>query len=81
MARRGEWDEAKRLWLEMLPWVQDMESGGYNQKAKLGIEAQGIPTGPVRQPLLPLTDDVVAAWKPVFDRALAARLPSATAAD
>jgi 4-hydroxy-tetrahydrodipicolinate synthase len=81
LVRRGEWHEAKRLWDEMLPWIQNMESGGYPQKAKLGIEAQGIATGPVRQPLLPLTDDVVAEWRPLFDRALHASLPSATAAD
>jgi 4-hydroxy-tetrahydrodipicolinate synthase len=81
LVRAEAWEKAHHLRNEMLPWVMNMESGGYNQKAKLGIEAQGIPTGPVRQPLLPLTDDVVAAWKPVFDRALAARLPSATAAD
>lgn len=81
LARRGDWDEARRLWTEMLPWVQDMESGGYNQKAKLGIEAQGIPTGGVRQPLLALDAEAIAAWRPVFERALGASLPSAAAAD
>lgn len=75
LARAGSWDEAHRLWNELLPWVMNMESGGYNQKAKLGYEAQGIDVGRVRAPLQPLADDVIATWRPVFERALAALTP------
>jgi 4-hydroxy-tetrahydrodipicolinate synthase len=77
LAGRGAWDDAHRLWNELLPWIMNMESGGYNQKAKLGYEAQGIAVGRVRAPLQPLGDDVVAGWRVVFERALAALAPVA----
>ena len=46
--------EAYRIFDGLLPWVQNMESGSYNQKAKLGLAHLGIPCGDVRGPLLPL---------------------------
>jgi 4-hydroxy-tetrahydrodipicolinate synthase len=79
LAVRGQWEQAKALWGEMLPWVMNMESGSYNQKAKLGYEAQGIPVGGVRAPLQPLDAAGEAAWRVVFERALHADLPAVTA--
>ena len=38
----------------LLPWIQDMEAGGYNQKAKLGLRLVGVEVGEVRSPLEPL---------------------------
>jgi 4-hydroxy-tetrahydrodipicolinate synthase len=68
---RGDHAEAVRIFDGMLPWVQNMESGSYNQKAKLGLGHQGIQCGDVRQPLLPLLDDVAAETLRVLDQALA----------
>lgn len=53
-ADAGDWDQVKSLMSAMLPVIQAMESGDYNQKAKLGCRRHGIDAGPVRQPLLPL---------------------------
>jgi 4-hydroxy-tetrahydrodipicolinate synthase len=73
-ANRGDRAEAARIFDEMLPWVQWMESGSYNQKAKVGLAHMGIPVGGVRQPLLPLADEDVAETQRLLDLALAVRL-------
>jgi 4-hydroxy-tetrahydrodipicolinate synthase len=59
-ALAGDQYKARDLFDKILPWVQEMESGSYNQKAKLGIGHFGIECGSVRQPLLPV-DPAVAA--------------------
>jgi 4-hydroxy-tetrahydrodipicolinate synthase len=59
-ALAGDLYKSRDLFDKILPWVQEMESGSYNQKAKLGIGHFGIDCGPVRQPLLP-ADPAVAA--------------------
>jgi 4-hydroxy-tetrahydrodipicolinate synthase len=80
-ALRGDHALAHRLFEGMLPWVQDMESGSYNQKAKLGLAHLGIECGAVRQPLLPLAADTAAETLRVLEEALAVELPErATAA-
>jgi 4-hydroxy-tetrahydrodipicolinate synthase len=71
-ANAGDYDEARRQFAEILPWVQNMESGSYNAKAKLGLAHLGIDCGPVRAPLLGLTDDVATELLAVLDQALAA---------
>ena len=53
-ANSGDPFPARDLFDKILPWVQAMESGSYNQKAKLGVGHFGIDCGPVRQPLLAL---------------------------
>lgn len=65
---------ALRLFAKFLPWVQDMESGSYNAKAKMGLAHQGFDCGPVRQPLLPLLADVAQANMAVLEAALASAL-------
>jgi 4-hydroxy-tetrahydrodipicolinate synthase len=52
-----------------------MESGSYNQKAKLGLAHLGIECGAVRQPLLPLAADTAAETLRVLEEALAVELP------
>jgi 4-hydroxy-tetrahydrodipicolinate synthase len=79
-ALRGDHALAHRLFEGMLPWVQDMESGSYNQKAKLGLAHVGIECGPVRQPLLALAPETVAENLRVLDEALAVELPERVAA-
>ena len=74
-ALRGDHALAHRLFEGMLPWVQDMESGSYNQKAKLGLAHVGIACGDVRQPLLPLDAAAAAENLRVLGQALAVELP------
>jgi 4-hydroxy-tetrahydrodipicolinate synthase len=71
-ANAGKKDEAISQFAAILPWIQNMESGSYNAKAKLGLAHLGIDCGPVRAPLLGLTDDVAAELLEVLDQALAA---------
>lgn len=79
-ALRGDHAQAHRLFDGMLPWVQNMESGSYNQKAKLGLGHVGIECGPVRQPLLPLAAETAAETLRVLDEALAVELPERVSA-
>ena len=51
-ANEGNYGLARRQFAAILPWIQNMESGSYNAKAKLGLAHQGIDCGPVRAPLL-----------------------------
>ena len=69
---RGDHAGAAKLFGAILPWVQNMEAGSYNQKIKLGLEHVGIPCGRVRQPLLPLLDDAAAENLRVLDAAMTA---------
>jgi 4-hydroxy-tetrahydrodipicolinate synthase len=79
-ALRGDHALAHRLFEGMLPWVQDMESGSYNQKAKLGLAHLGIACGDVRQPLLPLDASTAAENLRALDQALAVELPERVSA-
>jgi 4-hydroxy-tetrahydrodipicolinate synthase len=76
-ANRGDHDEARRIFTGILPWVQNMESGSYNAKAKAGLAHQGIDCGPVRQPMLALLPEVTEALLADLDAALAVSLTPA----
>jgi 4-hydroxy-tetrahydrodipicolinate synthase len=52
--RRGDLEDARALHAVLLPWIQDMEASGYNQKAKLGLRLVGVEVGEVRSPLASL---------------------------
>ena len=56
-ANSGNLAAAFEMFDGILPWVQNMESGSYNAKAKAGLRYQGIDCGKVRQPLLALEDE------------------------
>jgi len=73
-ANRGDLPEAFRIFEALLPWIQNMESGSYNQKAKLGLASLGFDCGDVRQPLLPLQQDDAAALLADLDAARAVPL-------
>jgi 4-hydroxy-tetrahydrodipicolinate synthase len=73
-ANRGDLAEARRIFDALLPWIQNMESGSYNQKAKLGLAHVGIACGDVRRPLLPLDEADAAELIGVLQVALAAPL-------
>lgn len=70
-ALAGDFNLARGLFAKILPWVQVMESGSYNQKAKLGIGHFGIDCGPVRQPLLGLDDATAAEYLTALKAAIA----------
>ncbi len=53
-AERGDWASVRIMMRTMLPAITAMESGNYNQKAKLGCIRHGIDVGSVRLPLLPV---------------------------
>lgn len=76
-ANSGDHATAYRLFDGILAWVQLMEAGSYNQKAKLGLAHQGIPTGDVRPPLLPLEAGEAAELITALDAALAVSLAPA----
>jgi len=78
-ANRGDLVEAFRIFEGILPFVQAMEGGSYNQKAKLGLAHVGVEVGRVRQPLLPLDDEAAAAFLRVVDEALAVPLGAGAA--
>jgi 4-hydroxy-tetrahydrodipicolinate synthase len=71
-ANEGNYGLARKQFSALLPWIQNMESGSYNAKAKLGLAHQGIDCGPVRAPLLALPDDVAAEFLGVLDEAMSA---------
>jgi 4-hydroxy-tetrahydrodipicolinate synthase len=53
--RRGDLEGGRALHSALLPWIQDMEASGYNQKAKLGLRLVGVEAGEVCGPLEPLS--------------------------
>lgn len=55
-AEKGDWDQVRATMRAMLPAIQDMEDGDYNQKAKLGCIRHGVDVGQVRLPLRPVSD-------------------------
>ncbi len=73
-ANAGNHAAAQCMFAGILAWVQHMEAGSYNAKAKLGLAHQGIAVGTVRAPLLPLAEDAAADYLGVLDGALAVSL-------
>lgn len=69
-ANSGDISTARKMFDHILPWVQHMEAGSYNQKAKLGLRHRGIDCGSVRGPLQPLDAAGEAALIAVLDDAL-----------
>lgn len=58
----GDWDTAKRIMTEIYPAIHSMESGDYNQKAKVGCLKGAIDVGGVRVPLVDMNDTDKAAF-------------------
>lgn len=63
LAEKGDWDQVKKIMVKMLPVIQAMESGDYNQKAKIGCSRHNIEVGSVRQPLLPISENDASEFK------------------
>lgn len=51
----GDWNKAKSLMTKIYPGVHSMESGDYNQKAKIGCLKGEIDVGSVRVPLVSMS--------------------------
>jgi 4-hydroxy-tetrahydrodipicolinate synthase len=69
-ALSGDLDGARKRFERLLTWVQHMEAGAYNQKAKLGLRHLGLDCGDVRGPLLPLSDVDASDFLDVLDAVL-----------
>ena len=69
-ANGGDLAGARKQFEQILPWVQHMEAGSYNQKAKLGLRHLGLDCGEVRRPLLPLHDAEAATLIEILDGVL-----------
>ncbi|MGB6009597.1 4-hydroxy-tetrahydrodipicolinate synthase [Castellaniella sp.] len=63
----GRWDEVRSLMAGMYPVILAMESGDYNQKAKLGCRRHGVEAGTVRLPLAPLSDADAQEFQAMLD--------------
>lgn len=66
-ADEGRWDEVRTLMSAMYPVIQSMESGDFNQKAKLGCRRHGVETGTVRPPLTPLCETQAREFQRLLD--------------
>ncbi len=78
-ANNGDIDAARRGFESILPWIQHMEEGQYNQKVKVGLKLQGIDLGPVRRPLLAMSAEDEATLTSILSQALAAPLAAVPA--
>lgn len=61
------WHRVRELMTGMMPIIQNMESGDYNQKAKLGCRRHGIDVGDVRLPLIPILIDEAKTFIEMLD--------------
>lgn len=55
-SQEGDWTKARGIMTKMYPAIQSMESGNYNQKAKLGCLKGQAKVGTVRLPLAQMSD-------------------------
>jgi 4-hydroxy-tetrahydrodipicolinate synthase len=67
---RGEIDLGRRQYEAMLPFIQHMEAGHYNAKAKAGMAHLGLDGGSVRRPITPLSVADSAAFGAIIDEAV-----------
>lgn len=55
---------------KLMPFLRNIESGGYTQKVKYACGLQGIPVGNPRRPLLPLAEGERSEFERVFELAV-----------
>ena len=53
---RGDHELGRAMYSELLPFIQELETGNYNSKVKAGMLQLGAPAGTVRRPMTPLVD-------------------------
>jgi len=54
-AKADDFKKVREIMTAILPVIKNQEAEDYNQKAKLGCAHRGMPVGPVRAPLLPIS--------------------------
>ncbi|MFB7156358.1 4-hydroxy-tetrahydrodipicolinate synthase [Lysinibacillus sp. NPDC056232] len=64
----GDWDKARQIMRDIYPAIHSMESGNYNQKAKLGCLKGEINVGSVRLPLSDLSEVGKAEFLAFFNK-------------
>jgi len=69
-ALEGDFVTARARMDKLMPFLRNIESGGYCQKVKYACGMQGIPVGNPRRPLLPLADEERTVFKRVFSLAV-----------
>ncbi|MES2433446.1 MAG: dihydrodipicolinate synthase family protein [Pseudomonadota bacterium] len=67
----GDITGAQAVMRQLYAAMSSLETGKFVQKVKYGCELAGIPCGPSRMPLLPLTDAEKAEFRTVFEIATA----------
>lgn len=67
----GNIDLGREQYRALLPWIQHMEAGSYNQKVKAGLAHLGVDCGDVRRPLLALPADARTELLAILDAAIA----------
>ncbi|MDF0605935.1 4-hydroxy-tetrahydrodipicolinate synthase [Neisseriaceae bacterium TC5R-5] len=67
-AKEENWQRVRLLMSGMYTVIQSMESGGYNQKAKLGCRRHGVEVGEVRLPLVSLPAEERAAFITLLEK-------------
>ncbi len=70
-ALNGDLIQSRECMRKILPLLQNMESGKYNQKAKYGCELAGINVGTTRAPLMSLNDEEKQAFAKTYEIATA----------
>ncbi|MDH3694275.1 MAG: 4-hydroxy-tetrahydrodipicolinate synthase [Gammaproteobacteria bacterium] len=70
----GDLIQSRECMRKILPLLQNMESGKYNQKAKYGCELAGISVGNTRAPLMPLSNEEKQEFAKVYDIAVASNV-------
>ena len=68
---RGDIDLGRRQFDALLPFLQHVERGRYNNKIKAGMNHLGVPVGEVRRPLLALSEAERVDLQVVIDAAVA----------
>lgn len=63
----GDLSASRTAMLKIMRLLQNMESGGYNQKAKYGLQLAGYDCGVTRAPLMPLSDEEKAVYRADYD--------------
>lgn len=66
-AEAGNMDELRALMAAMYPVIRAMESGDFNQKAKLAGKRHGIEPGEIRLPLTPLSNSEAQEFQQLLD--------------
>lgn len=69
-AKEQDFKTVRHIMSTILPVIKHQEAADYNQKAKLGCAAVGVPVGAIRAPLLPISVEDEAEFLGLLKQAL-----------